>query len=63
MLLALEAVEDGKVKLSDKVTVSERAASMGGSQMYMEIGEVHTLEEMLEGHRHRFGQRRLCRCI
>lgn len=49
MLLALEAVEDGKVKLSDKVTVSERAASMGGSQMYMEIGEVHTLEEMLEG--------------
>ena len=49
MLLALEAVEDGKVKLSDKVTVSERAASMGGSQRYMEIGEVHTLEEMLEG--------------
>lgn len=49
MLLALEAVEDGKVKLTDQVTVSERAASMGGSQMYMEVGEVHTLEELLEG--------------
>ena len=49
MLLVLEAVEDGKVKLSDKVTISERAASMGGSQMYMETGEVHTLEELLAG--------------
>ena len=49
MLLALEAVEDGKVKLSDEVVVSERAASMGGSQMYMEAGEVHTLEELLSG--------------
>lgn len=49
MLLALEAVEDGKVKLTDQVTISERAASMGGSQMYMEVGEVHTLEELLAG--------------
>lgn len=49
MLLALEAVEDGKVKLTDQVTISERAASMGGSQMYMEVGEVHTLEELLSG--------------
>lgn len=49
MLLALEAVEDGRAKLTDRVTISERAASMGGSQMYMEVGEVHTLEELLEG--------------
>lgn len=49
MLLALEAVEDGKVKLTDEITISERAASMGGSQMYMEVGEVHTLEELLAG--------------
>lgn len=49
MLLTLEAVEAGKAKLSDQVTVSERAASMGGSQMYMEVGEVHTLEELLQG--------------
>lgn len=49
MLLTLEAVEAGKAKLTDKVTISELAASMGGSQMYMEIGETHTLEELLEG--------------
>lgn len=49
MLLVLEAIDDGKAKLSDQVTISERAASMGGSQMYMEVGEVHTLEELLEG--------------
>lgn len=49
MLLAMEAVDSGKVKLTDKVTISERAASMGGSQMYMEEGETHTLEELLQG--------------
>lgn len=49
MLLAMEAVDTGKVKLTDQVTISERAASMGGSQMYMEEGEVHTLEELLQG--------------
>jgi len=49
MLLAMEAEDAGKVKLTDQVTVSERAASMGGSQMYMEPGEVHTLEELLQG--------------
>lgn len=49
MLLAMEAVDDGKVKLTDQVTISERAASMGGSQMYMEVGETHTLEELLQG--------------
>lgn len=49
MLLTMEAVDAGQVKLSDKVTISERAASMGGSQMYMEVGETHTLEELLEG--------------
>lgn len=49
MLLACEAIEAGKIKLTDKVTISERAASMGGSQMYMEVGETHTMEELLEG--------------
>lgn len=49
MLLAMEAVDAGKVKLTDQVTISERASSMGGSQMYMEPGEVHTLEELMEG--------------
>lgn len=49
MLLTMEAVERGQIKLTDIITISERAASMGGSQMYMEVGEQHTLEELLEG--------------
>ena len=42
MLLILDAVEDGKIKLEDEVTVSEYAASMGGSQVFLEPGEVQT---------------------
>ena len=49
MLLVLEACEKGKIDLKDTVTISERAASMGGSQMYMESGEQHTVEELLMG--------------
>lgn len=49
MLLALEAVERGQFSLEDTATISERAASMGGSQMYMEPGEVHTVEELFQG--------------
>ena len=49
MLLALEAVERGQFSLEDTVTISERAASMGGSQMYMEPGESHTVEELFMG--------------
>jgi len=49
MLLILEAVDKGQLSLSDTVTVSERAASMGGSQMYMEPGEQHTLDEIMTG--------------
>lgn len=49
MLLVMEAIEEGKINLDDEVTISERAASMGGSQMYMEFGEKHTVEELLRG--------------
>lgn len=49
MLLAMEAVDSGRVALTDEVTISENAASMGGSQMYMEPGETHTLEELMKG--------------
>lgn len=49
MLLVLEACEAGKISLKDTVTISEKAASMGGSQMYMEPGEQHTVEELLMG--------------
>ncbi len=49
MLLVMDAVDSGKITLEDEVTISERAASMGGSQMYMEFGETHTVEELLRG--------------
>jgi len=49
LLLVMEACESGKISLDDQVTVSERAAGMGGSQMYMEEGEQHTVQELLKG--------------
>lgn len=49
MLLVMESCEEGKISLTDQVTISDYAASMGGSQMYMEAGEIHTVEELLQG--------------
>ena len=49
MLLVMDSVDAGKISLDDEVTISERAASMGGSQMYMEVGETHTVQELLKG--------------
>lgn len=49
MLLVLEECKAGKISLKDTVTISDRAASMGGSQMYMEPGEQHTVEDLLMG--------------
>ncbi|GAB1475553.1 D-alanyl-D-alanine carboxypeptidase family protein [Bacillota bacterium] len=49
MLLTLEAVDGGRITLKDLATISERAASMGGSQMYMEQGEQQTIETLLKG--------------
>lgn len=47
MLLACEAEAKGQVKLTDIVTTSERAYSMGGSQIYLEPGEEMSFEEMM----------------
>ncbi|GAV22337.1 D-alanyl-D-alanine carboxypeptidase family protein [Carboxydothermus pertinax] len=47
LLLAIEAVEKGKVKLDEVVKASEEAASMGGSQLYMYAGEEFTFKELL----------------
>ncbi|SDY59801.1 D-alanyl-D-alanine carboxypeptidase (penicillin-binding protein 5/6) [Evansella caseinilytica] len=49
MLLIMEALDSGKVKWDEKVRTSERAASMGGSQIFLEPGEEMTVEEMLKG--------------
>ena len=48
MLLVCEAVDQGRVSLKDPVTASAYAASMGGSQIWLEEGEVLTVEEMLK---------------
>ncbi|MFC4103791.1 D-alanyl-D-alanine carboxypeptidase family protein [Paenibacillus xanthanilyticus] len=49
MLLIMEALDEGVIKLTDKVSTSEYAASMGGSQIFLEPGEEMTAEEMLKG--------------
>jgi len=49
MLLAMEAVDSGKIKLQDKITVSENSKKMGGSSMILDTGEVRTVEEILKG--------------
>ena len=49
MLLTIEAIDSGKLKLTDKVRTSEYAASMGGSQIFLEPGEEMTVDDMLKG--------------
>jgi D-alanyl-D-alanine carboxypeptidase len=49
MLLTMEAVDSGKIKLEDKVTCSENAKKMGGSTMLLDTGEIRTVEELLKG--------------
>ncbi|MCL2774142.1 MAG: D-alanyl-D-alanine carboxypeptidase [Oscillospiraceae bacterium] len=48
LLLIMEALDDGRISLDDKVTVSDYASSMGGSQVYLEPGEEMTLNDMLK---------------
>jgi D-alanyl-D-alanine carboxypeptidase (penicillin-binding protein 5/6) len=49
MLLIMEALDQGKLKLNEKVRASEYAASMGGSQIFLEPGEEMTVDELLKG--------------
>ncbi|KAB7672879.1 D-alanyl-D-alanine carboxypeptidase family protein [Bacillus sp. B1-b2] len=49
MLLIMEAIDQGKLKWDEKIRTSEHAASMGGSQIFLEAGEEMTTEEMLKG--------------
>ena len=48
MLLMMEAIDEGRLKWDDKIRTSERAASMGGSQVFLEPGEEMTAEDMLK---------------
>lgn len=49
MLLVIEAIDSGKITMADKVRTSENAAKMGGSQIFLEVGEEMSVEEMLKG--------------
>ena len=49
MLLIMEALDKGQIKLNEKVSTSEYAASMGGSQIFLEPGEEMTVQDMLKG--------------
>ncbi|MDL2287535.1 D-alanyl-D-alanine carboxypeptidase [Eubacteriales bacterium OttesenSCG-928-G02] len=47
-LLVMEAIDEGKIKLDDLITVGEDAAKMGGSQVYLEVGEKMSVHDMLK---------------
>lgn len=48
LLLILEALESEKITLLDEVTASKNAVSMGGSQIWLEVGEKMTVDELLK---------------
>ena len=48
LLLVFEAIEDGKIDYTDIVTTSEHAKSMGGSDIWLEVGEQMTVDEMIK---------------
>lgn len=48
LLIIFDAIDDGSISPEDTVTVSEHAASMGGSQVFLEPGETQTVETMIK---------------
>lgn len=48
MILIFDALKEGKISLGDEVTTSEHAASMGGSQVFLEVGEKQTVDTLLK---------------
>ncbi|MBQ8210858.1 MAG: D-alanyl-D-alanine carboxypeptidase [Clostridia bacterium] len=48
ILLVCEAIDSGRIKLSDEITCTATAASKGGSQIWLEQGEIMTVEELLK---------------
>ena len=48
LLLIFDALEEGKITLEDQVSTSEYAASMGGSQVFLEPGEMQTVDTMIK---------------
>ncbi len=48
LILIFDALKNGSIHLTDTVTVSEHASSMGGSQVFLETGETQTVETMIK---------------
>lgn len=48
MLLIIEALDSGKISVDDKVSASENAVAMGGSQIWLEQGETMTVDELFK---------------
>lgn len=48
LLLIFEAIDEGILKMEDMVTGSDKAASMGGSQIWLEVGEQMTADDMIK---------------
>ncbi len=49
LILIMENIESGRLKWNDIVVVSANAASMGGSQIFLETNEMMTVEDLVKG--------------
>lgn len=49
MLVIMDAINKGNLNFTDQVTISEEAANMGGSQVFLNAGEVYTVSDLLKG--------------
>ena len=49
LLIIMENIDKGNLKWTEKVVTSEHAASMGGSQIFLEVGEEMTVEDLVKG--------------
>lgn len=49
MLLIMEAIDSGKVSYEDEVVISDKASGMGGSQIFLQVGEKYKVKDLLKG--------------
>ena len=49
LILIMEALDENKISLDDEVTISKESSNMGGSQVYVNEGEVYTVGELVKG--------------
>jgi len=48
MLLAIEAIDSGRININDKVPTSQHAFEMGGTQIYLEVGEEMSVDDLMK---------------